>query len=93
VRFAARPFTFLGERLPGACGARHLGLAAELAFDADFARDRSHLIANVASVSVMLLMVPASAAISPLAFHRELLLQVARRHRRSPPWRCRAPAR
>ena len=34
----------LGQALPGAGGARHLRLAAELAFDADLARHRRHLI-------------------------------------------------
>ena len=33
-----------GEVLPGAGGARHVGLAAEPAFDADLARHRRHLI-------------------------------------------------
>ena len=33
-----------GEVLPGACGARHVGLTAEPSLDADFARDRRHLV-------------------------------------------------
>ncbi len=33
-----------GQVLPGAGGARHVGLTAETAFDADLARHRRHLI-------------------------------------------------
>jgi hypothetical protein len=34
----------LGEALPGARRAGHLGLAAQFALDADFTRDRRHLL-------------------------------------------------
>ena len=42
VRFDAIKFTRLGEVLPRAGDALHVGLAAELAFGADFARDARH---------------------------------------------------
>ena len=43
VRFAARRLTFAGEILPRSGRARHIGLTAETAFDADFAGDVGHL--------------------------------------------------
>ena len=42
VRLPAIEFTDVGEILPGAGDARHVGLAAEPAFGADFARDARH---------------------------------------------------
>ena len=39
-----QPVDVVGEVLPGAGGAGHAGLAAKLAFDADFARHGRHLI-------------------------------------------------
>ena len=44
VRFAASRLTLPVKVLPGAGGAGHVGLAAEPAFDADFARHGRHLI-------------------------------------------------
>ena len=54
-----------GQVLPGAGGARHVGLAAEPALDADLARHARHLIGERRERVVMLLMVSASAATSP----------------------------
>ena len=42
VRLPAMEFTRLGQILPGAGHARHLGLAAELAFRTHFARHARH---------------------------------------------------
>jgi len=55
-----------GQVLPGAGRAGHVGLATEAAFDPDLARHRGDLIGEVANVLVMLLMVSASAATSPI---------------------------
>ena len=70
-----------GQILPGAGGAGDVRLAAEPAFHADFARHVVTCSAKVASVSVMLLIVSASAATSPLActvsFWRRLPLATA----------------
>ena len=44
VRLSAMPLTDLGQAPPGAGDALHLGLAAELAFGADLARDARHLV-------------------------------------------------
>jgi hypothetical protein len=67
VRLAASRFTLPVRSFPCAGCARHVGLAAEPAVHADFARDVGDLLGKVASVSVMLLIVSASAATSPLA--------------------------
>ena len=42
VRLPAMKLTRVGEVLPGAGDARHVGLAAELAFGADLARHAGH---------------------------------------------------
>jgi hypothetical protein len=55
----------VGEILPGAADARHLRLAAELAFGADLAGHAGHFDAKPLSWSTMTLMVSLSARISP----------------------------
>ena len=42
VRLPAMEFTLVGEILPGSGDAAHVGLAAQLAFGADFARHARH---------------------------------------------------
>ena len=78
VSCAASWLTLSVRSSPETGGAGHVGLTAELAFEADLARDRRHLVGEpVASVSIMPLIVSASSAISPFASQRQLTLEVA----------------
>ena len=84
VRFAARRFTFSvsSRQVPAAPGTRACPPSLP-----SVPTSRATLVtwsAKVASVSIMLLMVSASAATSPFASTVSLRLQVAVRHRASP---------
>jgi hypothetical protein len=67
----------VGEVLPRAGHALHVGLTAELALGAHLARDARDLAANDDSVSTIVLIVAASAAPRP-RLDGDLLAQVAR---------------
>ena len=71
----------LGQVLPGAGGARHLGLAAELAFDAHLARHRGHLVGEGGERVGHAVDGVGERGDFALGFDRELLLQVAVGHR------------
>ena len=81
----------LGQRLPGAGGAGHLGLAAELPFDADLAGHRRHLVGEGGQRVDHAVDRVGQFGDFALGLDRQLSLQVAVGHRRSRPWRCRAP--
>ena len=66
-----------GEVFPGAGGAWHVGLAAETAFDADFARDRGHLIGEGRQRVGHVVDGFGERRDFALRFHRQVLLQVA----------------
>ena len=81
----------VGQVLPRARGARHARLAAELAFDADLARHRGHLIGERAQ--------RVGHVVDRVGERRDLAARLERRasardrrwRPRSRPWRCRAP--
>jgi hypothetical protein len=60
----------VGQVLPRAGAPGHLGLTAELALGADLARHAGHLIGEVASVSIIVLMVSAAQRSRPCARRR-----------------------
>ena len=72
-----------GQVLPGAGGARHVGLAAEAALDADFARHRRHLIGEGRQRVGHVVDGLGEGRDFALGFHGQVLLQIAvgdRRH-------------
>ena len=70
----------LGQALPRSRRARHLGLAAELAFDADFARDRRDLIGEGRKRCGHAVDRVGQRGDLAFGFHCQLLLQVAVGH-------------
>ena len=66
-----------GQILPGAGGARHVGLPAEPAFDADLARDRRHLVGEGLERAGHVVDGLGERRDLALRFHGEVLLQVA----------------
>ena len=83
----------VGEVFPGAGNAGHVGLAAELAFGADFARDARHLAGE--AVELVDHRVEGLFQLQDLAahVHGDLAREVAARRWRSRPRRCCAPGR
>ena len=83
----------LGQALPGARRARHLGLAAELAFDADLARHRRHLVGEGRERVGHAVDRLGERGDLALRLHGELSASGRRWRPPSRPWRCRAPGR
>ena len=70
----------VGEVLPGAGGSRHIGLAAQLALDADLASDRRHLVGEGGQRVDHAVDGLGQGGDLALGLHGQLLLQVAIGH-------------
>ena len=82
-----------GEVLPGAGGAGHVRLAAEPAVDADLARHVGHLVGEGRERVGHVVDGVGERRDLALGLHGQALASGCRWPRRSPPSRCRAPAR